>query len=344
MWQAMELSTPLFPEYLAKAQRKSLPKYSYTLKATDIHTFAALWELKFATVEHIQQYRRLSNNSLPKLRQQLVILAGESKKATAPAYLQRFYQSRSTPFGSLPFVYGLTELSKKELAVRGYDISAFGRIKKVEKRLPSDIDHHFAVNDFYLAARELETDEPQIQTYEFQHDWKLKHLSKKFEVEISKGKSLLSPYFVPDGFFEFRVNLGKTKAPKRIFLEIDMGTEGWDIIKKKLACYTEFFASGKYAQEFGNVRNVAVVFATPLGTKRVEQLRRWAHEQWEKPLYTPRSLGVSTLTSVEDEYGKFLFTSLGKDDNGRVNPLQLFLSQTCLPLFREQPQAIIRLP
>ena len=178
MRQAMELSTPLFPEYENQPPNKRLLKDSYTLKATDILTFVALWELKFATVEHIQRFRRLSTNSIPKLRQQLVILAGESKKEQAPKYLQRFYQSRMTPHGTLPFVYGLTELSKKALAAKGYDITTFGRIKKVEKRLPADIEHHFAVNDFYLAARELEQVEPRIESYEFQHDWKLKHLSK----------------------------------------------------------------------------------------------------------------------------------------------------------------------
>jgi hypothetical protein len=121
-------------------------------------------------------------------------------------------------------------------------------------------------------------------------------------------------------------------------------TEGWDTIKKKIACYCEFFASGKYATEFGNVRNVVVLFATPLGSKRAEQLRRWAHEQFEKPLYTPRSLSASTTPPLEDEYGKFLFTSLEKDGNGVLDPMQTFLSPVCLPLFREHPQAVIRLP
>jgi Replication-relaxation len=344
MRDIMELSSPLFPELFPSTRRKHLNAASYSLKATDIHTFFALWELKFATVEHILRFRRLSKNSVPKLRQQLVILSGQSKKVQAPKYLQRFYQSRATPHGTLPFVYGLTELSKKELAAKGYDITAFGRIKKVEKRLPADIEHHFAVNDFYLAARELEQIEPRLETYEFHHDWKLKHFSKKFAVEIWKGNTRLSPYFVPDGLFEFRVNLGTTMAPFRMFVEMDMGTEGWDTIKKKIACYCEFFASGTYAKELGNVRNVIVLFATPLGSKRVEKLRRWAHEQFDKPLYTSRSSSLSLTPPAKEEHGKFLFASVQKDDTGVVDPIQTFLSPVCLPLFREQPQAAIRLP
>lgn len=337
----MDYATALFPEYFTAPRGRRVKVTDYELTSVDIKTFAALWELKFATVEHIQRYRGLSTNSLPKLRQQLVILSGESKKEHAPKYLQRFYQSRNTPHGTLPYVYGLTEKSKRELEMRGYDVSAFGRVKKVEKRLPSDIDHHFAINDLYLAARDLTDSDPRIEPYELLHDWKLKHFAKRFKVEIYKGNTLLSPYFVPDSLFEFRVNLGDRKAPKRIFVEMDMGTEGWDTIKKKIACYLEFFASGKYVTEFGNVRNVVVLFATPMGDKRAEQLRRWAHEQFDKPLYSPHSYINGTQTPDADDYGLFLFTSLPK---GVIDPIQTFLSPVCLPLFDERPLSLIRLP
>jgi hypothetical protein len=215
----------------------------------------------------------------------------------------------------------------------------------VEKRLPSDIDHHFAINDFYLAARELTFLAPRIEQHDFLHDWKLKHFAKKFAVEIFKGNTSLSPYFVPDSLFEFRVDLGDRIAPKRIFLEMDMGTEGWDKIKKKVACYLEFFASGKYVKEFGNVRNVVVLFATPQGEERMKQLRRWVHEQLKEPLYAPRFYLNGTQTPDEDDYGLFLFASLEKDkQTGILDPLQTFLSSVCFPLFDERPQPLIRLP
>jgi hypothetical protein len=146
---------------------------------------------------------------------------------------------------------------------------------------------------------------------------------------------------VPDSLFEFRVNLGDRIAPKRIFLEMDMGTEGWDTIKKKIACYIEFFASGKYSKEFGNVRNVVVLFATPMGEKRAQQLRRWAHEQFVSPLYTPRFYLNGTQTPDADDYGMFLFANLEK---GVSDPLTTFLSPVCFPLFDERPQPLIRLP
>src|SRR5439155_7637055 len=86
--------------------------------------------------------------------------------------------------------------------------------------------------------------------------------------------------FVPDGLLEFRVDLGDRLAPKRIFLEMDMDTHERHAFKKKIAAYIEFFSSGAYGKTFGNVRNVVVLYATPAGEKRCDEMRRWTYEQF----------------------------------------------------------------
>lgn len=57
----MKLTAAFFPEYFTASQRQGtrVKATDYDLSVVDIKTFAALWELQFATVEHIQRYRRL---------------------------------------------------------------------------------------------------------------------------------------------------------------------------------------------------------------------------------------------------------------------------------------------
>jgi Replication-relaxation len=301
---------------------------SYTLTRVDRELLEAVWDFRFMTAKQLLRYRGLKLNSLPKLRERLLILCGKSQKVMCPSYLQRFYQLRATPYGTLPFVYALSRLGGKQIV----------RLGKVARKLPFDTDHHLSINEFFLAARLLEKVEPRVSRYDFQHEWRLKH--SPLPVSLYLGRSEVVVKFVPDGLLEFRLDLGTQKAPKRIFLEMDLDTHERHAFKKKIAAYTEFFASGAYIKHFGNVRNSLVLFATPAGASRCEEMRKWTHEQLHTPLYAPASYAGSR-SLAEQEFKRFWFLSVPP---GSLDPVDTFLSPIALPVFDTTPRPLIYLP
>jgi hypothetical protein len=138
------------------------------------------------------------------------------------------------------------------------------------------------------------------------------------------------------------VNLGGRLAAKRVFLEMDMDTHtSRDRFKRKLAAYTEFFASGAYVARFGNVPNVVVLYVTPFGEKRREEMRKWTQEHFTQPLYSPSSYLSGTQTPDPDDFDTFLFAAVPP---GSLDPLTTLLSPICYSVADTRPQPLIRLP
>jgi Replication-relaxation len=318
---------------------------SYTLHPADIALLEAVYTLRFITAEQLIRFRGLSLNSLPKLREKLFILAGKSKKRPALPYLQRFYQARESPLGSLPFVYALAKDGKKELGKRGKDIQVYARLREIIKRLPNEIDHHLAINEVLIAALHIHKHEPRVRLFDFQHDFMLKHHPEKFTVSLFKGTSneQVTPYFSPDGVIDFRINRGEhdKPIPRRVFLEMDMGTHERHEFKKKIAAYIEFFSSGIYAKSFDDVTNVSVLFVTPKGVDRREKMRLWTREQFDKPLYSPHQY-LNGLASSKDDYARFLFAAVPE---GTLHPKETFLDSICYTCENHaHPEPLLRLP
>jgi Replication-relaxation len=318
-------------------QRKGIKKY--TLKPVDVKVLEAIYKLRFMNIEHIRRYLGQSSNSLPKLRQRLAILSGKSTIVLSDAYLQRFYQPRETPFVNLPLVYALGTPGKAELSKLGYDIAVYENQRKIITRLPYELDHHFAINELLIAALHLSDIAPSVEVFDFQHDFMLKHHPEKFQVSIYKGAatSVLHPAFSPDAIIDFRLlRPGQKPIPRRLVIEMDMGTHEADSFKRKIACYQDFFASGMYKTHFDNIKNVSVLFVTPKGEKRRDKMRLWTQQQYERPLYT-------SLHAKEEDVKKFLFAAVPA---GALEPEATFLQSLCYPVFPKQAhlEPIIQLP
>src|SRR5450631_35422 len=313
--------TQLFPRLKPrKAQKK------YTLKGVDLKVLEAIYKLRFMTAEQIIRYRGLSINSLPMLRERLFILTGNSKTTPSDPYLQRFYQPRETPLVNLPFVYALGTPGKTELAKMGYDIAVYENQRKITTRLPYELEHHFAINELLLAAMHLSAVAPSVELFDFQHDFMLKHHPEKFQVSIYKGaaSAVLHPAFSPDGIIDFRIQRpGQKPIPRKLIIEVDMGTHEADSFKRKIACYQDFFASGMYKTHFDDIKNVSVLFVTPKGEKRRDKMRLWTQQQYERPLYTP-------LHAKDEDVKKFLFAAV---PGGALDSRETFLQSLCYPVF-----------
>ena len=78
---------------------KSRPqKKLYGITPVDSDILKAVWFYHFMTAEQILRHRDRSINGLPKMQEKLKVLYEQK-------YLDRFYQARYEPHGSLPFVY-----------------------------------------------------------------------------------------------------------------------------------------------------------------------------------------------------------------------------------------------
>src|SRR5437764_593256 len=128
----------------------------------------AVWFHHFITAEQLLRHRDRSSNGLPKMQEKLKLLY-EAK------YLDRFYQPRYEPHGSLPFVYLLASKGIKYLSDScGIEAHVYYRPSDNSKRSPLDVPHDLALNEVLIAARHLEKHEPRVSLFEARHEWMLR--------------------------------------------------------------------------------------------------------------------------------------------------------------------------
>src|SRR5205085_6837277 len=152
----------------SKSQKKA-----YTLTPVDSDILKAVWFYHFLTAEQILRYRDRSINGLPKMQEKLKVLY-EHK------YLDRFYQPRYEPHGSLPFVYLLASKGIKYLNdALGINAHVYYRPSDNYKRSPLDVPHDLALNEVLIAARHLEKHEPRVSLFEARHEWMLRQETYK---------------------------------------------------------------------------------------------------------------------------------------------------------------------
>src|SRR5947209_4128641 len=90
-------------------------------------------------------------------------------------YLDRFYQPRYEPHGSLPFVYLLASKGIKYLSDSlGIASHIYYRPSDNSHRSPLDVPHDLALNEVLIAARHLEKHEPRISLCDVRHEWMLR--------------------------------------------------------------------------------------------------------------------------------------------------------------------------
>ncbi len=311
----------------ALVKQKSKP---YSLTPVDEDILKAVWFHHFMTAEQILRFRDRSINGLAKMQERLKLLFDSS-------YLDRFYQARYEPHGSLPLVYLLATKGIKYLCDHfGIDAHLYYRPYKNLKRSPLDTAHDLALNDMFIAARHLGKHEPRVNLFESRHEWMLR--GETYRVTLSRNTQLQrvseQVAFTPDGFLDFRLSVGNQTQQACILLEMDMDTHQKPRFQKKIASYVEFVNAGAYEQHF-NTSSVVIAFVTPTGEKRAMQMKAWCEEQLaHTPLYSPQT------TNGRDDASLFLFAAVPP---GTLHPPDVFLSPIWYAPFDNKAQPLLTL-
>ncbi len=314
---------------LTKPKRQPHNK-PYTLTLVDEDILKAVWFHHFITAEQLLRHRDRSINGLAKMQEKLKVLY-EHK------YVDRFYQPRYEPHGSLPFVYLLASKGIKYLSVQcGIDAHMYYRPSDNYKRSPLDVPHDLALNEVLIAGRHLEKHEPAVHLAEARHEWMLR--SETYRVMLYRDTQSQrvreEVRFTPDGFLDFRINAANQTQQACILLEMDMDTHQKPRFQKKICSYVSFINSGLYEQQF-QTTSVVIAFVTPTGEKRAMQMKAWCEEQLvSSPVYHPSQ----HVTNGIDEAGLFLFASVPP---GALTPSDVFLSPIWYAPFDTTPQALL---
>ncbi len=313
------------------AQPKKQPrKKPYLLTPVDSDILQAVWFYHFMTGEQLLRHRDRSINGLPKMQEKLKVLY-EAK------YLDRFYQPRYEPHGSLPFVYLLASKGIKYLNNQcGIAAHGYYRPSDNYKRSPLDVPHDLALNEVLIAARHLEKYEPCVSLYEARHEWMLRQetycVTLYRETQTQRVREEVR--FTPDGFLDFRITTGTQTQQACILLEMDMDTHQKPRFQKKIASYVAFVNEGLYEQRF-QTTSVVICFVTPTGEKRAMQMKAWCEEQLvNSPVYRPSQYATNGV----DDAGLFLFGSVPP---GGLCPTDVFLSPIWYSPFDQTPQALL---
>ena len=179
-------------------------------------------------------------------------------------YLDRFYQPRYSPHGSLPFVYLLASKGNKYLSDHcGIAAHSYYRPSDNYKRSPLDVPHDLALNEVFIAARHLEKYEPRVSLHEAWHEWMLRQEIYKVSLYRETQRQLVREdvRFTPDGWLDFRITLNNQTQQACILLEMDMDTHQKPRFQKKIASYVAFINEGLYEQAF-NTTSVVIAFVT----------------------------------------------------------------------------------
>jgi hypothetical protein len=307
-------------------------KKPYTLTPVDSDILQAVWFYHFLTAEQILRHRDRSINGLPKMQEKLKLLY-EAK------YLDRFYQPRYEPHGSLTFVYLLASKGIKYLTdAFGIAAHSYYRPSDNFKRSPLDVPHDLALNEVFIAARHLEKYEPRVSLADARHEWMLRQETYKIPLYRTTQSGLIpeTVRFTPDGFLDFRITIGNQTQQACILLEMDMDTHQKPRFQKKIASYVAFINEGLYEQSF-QTTSVVIAFVTPTGEKRAMQMKAWCEEQLlSSPVY---SLSQHATSSIDDA-GLFLFASIPP---GALCPPDVFLSPMWYAPFDNQAQPLIQI-
>jgi Replication-relaxation len=290
--QSLTLAQP------TKKTRKTLSP----LSPVDSEILQAVWFYHFITAEQLLRHRQRSSNGLPKMQEKL-------KAMYEAKYLDRFYQPRYSPHGSLPFVCLLAAKGIKYLRDHfGIETHVYYRPSDNAKRSPLDVPHDLAINEFLIAASHLEKSESRVHLFEARHEWMLRQ--EIYKVSLYRDSQTLlvreAVRFTPDGFLDFRITTGSLAQQACMLLEMDMDTHQKPRFQKKIASYVAFINEGLYEQHF-QTSSVVIAFVTPTSEKRAQQMKLWCEEQVAS---TPVYRSSQHATNGMDDASLFLFGSV----------------------------------
>ena len=321
-------------EAVTMVNKKTDEKQTLELKPHHLRILTAIFHHHFMTADQVTRLLYSPGNAST-VRAMLVQLERAE-------YLTTRYLHRTTPVGSLPKLYTLDRDGFNLLKKQGLDMPKRFRRLEDKDTTSTFLPHTLAVNDVLIAAETLTKRYPAITLQRSFHELDLKQ-EKPIAVTVEKRSSegniihdkdsnalMETIRIVPDLFLDFRIHQPEQEKPYfcRMFLEIDLDTEGQKKIRQKVRAFLEFVKSGECFKRFGTKTPTVGFVNAEGGEKRRTELKAWTEAE---------------LKSTKESHfwtEMFVFTSL-PDKPSVVDGEVLFLSPVWYMPFDNKPTVVI---
>ncbi len=269
-------------------------------------------------LEALQRYYCLTSRQLCRLlysRGSLTYIQARLKTLADAGYVQRIWMPKRGPSGSSPTVYTLARRGVSHLTRLGSQIDWRHHPSERERLSYLFLSHTIELNDFLIAAEELERALPAYQVAAMLHERSL----KRHPVRIINGSGK-NASVVPDAWLDLRID-GSLQVC--LVIELDRGTEQQRRWRQKVANLLAY-ADGPYQEAFAT-SSLTITVATTAGERRLAELLRW----------TEAELAACQEESLGD---LFIFASVSPNAEG---PREVFLTPRWYQPFRREPIALL---
>lgn len=275
-------------------------------QTTTSTTATVFTEVDGRIIETVYQYFLITNEQVTHAlysKGSFSTVKARLAKLVKQEYLMAF--RKPTARGRRPIIYSTATKGLQYVKSQGFDVPTRFRpneIRDLENNLPF-LNHTLAVNDFLIAARNLEKHYPQITLHEARHERFLKQDPDKYPVPIydEEGKLIREEVatLIPDGFLDFHIRDEEQKKIYRccILLELDRGKVEAKQFKRKIRKLVAFVKSGMYTRKYKS-RKVTIAFATTAGETRVGKMQDWTRSELAKTKEPPEISQMFVFTAL----------------------------------------------
>jgi hypothetical protein len=269
-------------------------------------------------LQALQRYYCLTSRQLCRLlysRGSLTYIQSRLKSLVGAGYVERVWMPKRGPSGSSPAVYVLARRGLNHLKRLGAQIDRRHRPAERGRLSYLFLAHTIELNDFLIAAEELERSLRPYKVAAVLHE----HTLKRHPVHVinTSGKAAA---VIPDAWLDLRV-AGTFQVC--LVVELDRGTEQQRRWRQKISNLLAF-ADGPYQEAFGT-SSLTITVPTTAGERRLAELLRW----------TEAELAACQEESLGD---LFIFASLFP---GAEGPREVFLTPRWYQPFRREPVALL---
>lgn len=293
------------------------PPYDILLRGSQ-ETPIGLYHLHMATAAQLCRLH-YSPGSFKAVREKLRILCEH-----------KYVQFDATPVKSLKatrssYFYALDKLGFEYLEAAGLDVYKSFRASKEIDKAYLFAKHTLELNDIIISAALLKRSNKNIWLESIRHERELKRTP--YMAKWPGGGYNL----IPDSLLLFHKTVAEGREGRRpIVVEHDRGSEEQKYFRRRIRAYLHMLRNEGYKQLFG-VNHITIAFTTSAGVERLKQIREWTSQELEE--------------TGETQYQHlFYFTLVNppkKPDDPPIDPYQLWVNTTWLPLYEKRAVALL---
>lgn len=225
-----------------------------------------------------------------------------------------------------PYLYALDKLGFEYLEAAGMDVyKPFRSSKEIDKAYIF-VKHTLELNDIIISAALLKRSHNNVWLESFRHERELKRTPYRATWQ-GGGYNL-----IPDSLLLFRVTVADGRQGRLpIVIEHDRGSEEQKYFRRRIRAYLHMLRNEGYRQLFG-VNGITIAITTSTGVERLKQIREW----------TARELEETGETQYKHLFYFTLVNPPQKPVDPPIDPFQVWVNTTWLPLYNRVPVALLR--